>query len=146
MDGLGVNKDIDKALEFIEAGAISGEVNTQYNLGLLYKGNSDIPQDFKKSLYWLKKAALQDFAPAQVDLGIMLIKGDGTEVNEVEGFKWICVAYARNDERAEDLLNYCKNTMSSDKLEEGYNQAQLHVACAKTKNVLTSDELTTLKH
>jgi TPR repeat protein len=142
LEGLGVNKDIDKALDFFETGALSGEVNAQYHLGLLYKRDSEIPHDLNKTLYWLKKAALQDFAPAQVALGVMLINGEGTEVNAVEGFKWICIGHANGEEHAENLVSYCREVIPLDITEEGYKQAQ----CVKTKNIPITYGATSLIH
>jgi hypothetical protein len=68
----------------------------------------------------------------------MLIKGEGTDVNEVEGLKWIYLGHANGDERAENILDYCRNVLPLETLKEGYKQAQMYMSCIKSKNIPTT--------
>ena len=49
----------------------------QNDLGITYHKN----KDFKKAVYWITKAAEQDFVDAQYNLAILYLKGEGVEQN-----------------------------------------------------------------
>ena len=64
MNGLGVDRDEDKAEEWLKKSAGQNNVQAQYNLGLHYARTR---QD-RLALKWLKEAAKEDYADAQYNL------------------------------------------------------------------------------
>ena len=59
LDGLGVEKDISKALYWTERSANHGDRDGQYNLAWFYEEGIGIDVDIEKAQCWYKKAALQ---------------------------------------------------------------------------------------
>ena len=59
-DGLGVEKDMSKALYWTERSANHGDRDGQYNLAWFYEEGIGVDVDREKARYWYKKAALQD--------------------------------------------------------------------------------------
>src|SRR4030095_4613196 len=53
--------------------AESGDPEAQFALGLNYCGESGVAPDFERAVQWLRKAADQDHAQAQVHLAAMLV-------------------------------------------------------------------------
>ena len=67
MNGLGVDRDEDKAVEWLEKAAKQNHAQAQYNLGLYYARFSD-NESVRLTLKWLNEAAKQDYADAQFNL------------------------------------------------------------------------------
>ena len=56
---------------------------------------------------WWRKAAEQNNAVAQYNLGICYIKGDGVPTDEIEAVKWIRKAAEQNNAMAQNILGLC---------------------------------------
>ena len=55
--GLGLEREVGKAIEWLQAAADKGNGNAAHNLGTLYLTcEPDIPSNMNKSEYWYKKA------------------------------------------------------------------------------------------
>ena len=55
--GLGVERNLKRAVELLELAAASGDGLAAHNLGTLYlSGEPDIPMDKSKSKHWYKRA------------------------------------------------------------------------------------------
>ena len=50
--------------------AEQGDASAQSNLGVMYENGEGVAKDYKKAVYWLRKAADQGFAPAKEALAI----------------------------------------------------------------------------
>jgi len=57
--GQGVEKDMEKALRWIEKSALQGHAQAQLSLGRLYALGDDVPRDIRLAIYWLDMAAVQ---------------------------------------------------------------------------------------
>jgi TPR repeat protein len=78
---------------WVMAEAISSDVGAQWTLGGFYaRGEFGLPQDYAEAAKWYRKAAEQNYALAQLDLGVSLAKGQGVEQNVVEGCMWVILA------------------------------------------------------
>jgi uncharacterized protein len=51
-------------------------VDAQVNLGTFYLAGTGMALDYAQARYWLQKAADQSNAQAEMDLGVMYIRGD----------------------------------------------------------------------
>ena len=76
LDGLGVEKDVSKALYWTERAASHGDRDGQYNLAWFYEEGIGIDTDIEKAQYWYKKAALQDH-----DLAIAKCRALGIDID-----------------------------------------------------------------
>lgn len=75
--GLGVPKDLVKAIYWFTKAAEQGNLSAQQNLGGIYFYDKEVPHDFDAGFYWYTKAAEQDNAFAQRILGEIYLKGVG---------------------------------------------------------------------
>ncbi len=55
--------------------AAGGDIEAQYDLGMLYNAGKDFPQDYKKAVEWYEKAAAQGDARAEYSLGLINLGG-----------------------------------------------------------------------
>ena len=59
-DGLGVEKDLSKAVYWTRRAAEHGDRDGQYNLAWFYEEALGVEQDMDMAKYWYKMAALQE--------------------------------------------------------------------------------------
>ena len=67
MNGIGVDRDEDKAVEWLKKAAAQNHAQAQYNLGIYYAKYSD-KEAVRLAVKWLKEAVKQDYADAQFNL------------------------------------------------------------------------------
>ena len=74
--------------------ADQGDVESQFNLGLLYLDGHGVPKSSAEAVTWFRRAAEQGYAPAQHNLGAMFATGQGVKRDYVQAYKWfnICAA------------------------------------------------------
>lgn len=58
-EGLGVDKDIEKAFFWTQRAAQHGDRDGQYNLAGFYENGEGTERDMEKAKFWYKQAALQ---------------------------------------------------------------------------------------
>lgn len=75
-DGLGVEKDLEKAVYWTRRAAEHGDRDGQCNLAWLYEDGIGVERDMDMARYWYQKAALQNH-----DLAIEKCKELGVELN-----------------------------------------------------------------
>jgi len=81
-----------------------GDVEAQYNLGVLYDEGAGVEQDFAVAADWYRKAAEQGFIDAQTNLGIMYYFGQGVARDYQEAAKWFRLAADQGDAEASGYL------------------------------------------
>jgi hypothetical protein len=72
--------------------ASQGNVQAQYNLGLMYANGEGVSEDDAEAVKWYRLAADQGLSPAQSNLGLMYSAGMGVPVNNAEAVKWYHLA------------------------------------------------------
>ncbi|MGM9972296.1 MAG: SEL1-like repeat protein [Anaeroplasmataceae bacterium] len=72
--GIGVKKNITKAISLYEEMAEAGIKESQYNLGVIYENGEEIEHDYQKAKYWYEKSADQGYVYAQYKLGLLYEK------------------------------------------------------------------------
>ncbi len=73
----GSEQSFDKAITWFRRGLANGDALCQYELGLMYLKGFGVPKDAFRAADYLKAAAEQDFASAQVHLGVLFLdQGD----------------------------------------------------------------------
>ena len=84
--------------------AIKGEVNSQYNLSILYQHGLGIKKNYKEAFKWSKLAALQKHDNAQSNLGYLYDKGYGVDQSSIKAYQWYKTAALQNLARAQSNL------------------------------------------
>ncbi len=90
-----------KAMAMFEDLAKKGDAHAQYTVGGMYLYAKDIPTDWDRGVFWLKKSADQGYTMAQYQYGaahISAAQGDRKMLNE--GFKYLTLAADKDDQSA----------------------------------------------
>src|SRR4051794_25933705 len=74
-----------KALQLAE----KGDPVMQYEYALICERGQGVPQNHAKAVKWFRESATQDYAPAQLFLGLMYASGKGVSRNMGEALRWI---------------------------------------------------------
>jgi len=91
-----------KLLADVRAKAEEGDARSQYRLGAAFdQGSLSVTKDEVEAVKWYRKAAEQDFAPAQCDLGFSYANGQGVAKDAVEAVRWTRKAAEQNLARAQ---------------------------------------------
>ena len=111
-----VAQDFQKGLAAAQAGdfatalkewtplAEAGDVDAQYNLGIMYDNGYGVPQDQKEAVKWYRLAADQGYAGAQYNLGVMYSNGQGVLQDYTEAVKWYRLAVEQGFAEAQTNL------------------------------------------
>ncbi|MEN8206083.1 MAG: tetratricopeptide repeat protein [Pseudomonadota bacterium] len=81
-----------------------GDVEAQYNLGVMYDEGTSVEQDYGKAAEWYHKAAEQGFVDAQANLGMMYYQGHGVSRDYEAAARWLQLAADNGDTEAADIL------------------------------------------
>jgi hypothetical protein len=82
-----------------------GKAEDQYQLArLLYHGGEGLKQDNVAAAKWLSKAASQEHANAQCDLGMCYVDGEGVEQSDALAAAWVSKAADHGHVRAQGYL------------------------------------------
>ena len=71
----------------------------------MYRKGEGVKQDYSKAREWYEKAAKQEHAGAQYNLGIMYKNGQGVEQSDSNAIRWYAKAAAQGDEDAQVAIN-----------------------------------------
>ncbi|MBI4327634.1 MAG: SEL1-like repeat protein [Chloroflexi bacterium] len=97
-----------KLLAEVRARAEQGDAQSQLELGeAFYFGNLGVAEDEVEAVKWYRKAAEQNLADAQCNLGICYANGQGVAKDEVEAVKWYRKAAEQNLADAQCNLGNC---------------------------------------
>ena len=62
----------------------------------MYDQANGVKQDHHKAYQWYHKAAVQGFANAQFNLGIMYAFGNGTKKDLSKAYAWLSISLSKN--------------------------------------------------
>lgn len=76
------------SVEALKNRALQGDVNAQYNWGLMYAQGQGEPQNYTEAMKWWRIAAARGHAEAQYNLGLIYWNGEGVQQDYAEALKW----------------------------------------------------------
>ncbi len=82
-----------------------GDVEAQYNIGVLFDEGAGVDQDLYAAADWYRRAGEQGFPDAQTNLGMMYYHGQGVERDLEEAAKWFRLAADHGDAEAQGYLD-----------------------------------------
>jgi TPR repeat protein/transglutaminase-like putative cysteine protease len=95
----------DQDLGSLRSAASRGDAAAQNKLGTLYaSGQQGLTQDYAQALAWYRKAAEQNFAEAQFNVGRMFYRGLGTPQDYAMALSWFRKAANQNIGSAQYFL------------------------------------------
>lgn len=107
LNGLGVRKDIDKAVEWLRKAMEDDPRDgvAPFEMGKMYYQGRDVPLDFPKAEEWFVKAGNLGNVNAQRSLGVMYRDGrQGVVQDSVRAMGWFRKAAAQNDKESQCTL------------------------------------------
>lgn len=93
-DGIGVEKDMLKAVVWFALAAEQDNSYAAYALGKLYLVDEEVPKDMEKALRWLRRSAEQENQFAQYQLGRLFLAGEDVP-KDVDEAVWFLTASAK---------------------------------------------------
>jgi len=103
-DGIGVEKNIGKAIKYYEMAASKGIPEAENRLGhILYRGK-ETKRNPQQACKWLTKAARHNVPEAQNTLGHMYLTGDGVEKDLKAASLWLHKAANNGIKEAEQAI------------------------------------------
>ncbi len=87
-DGLGIEKDMAKAISWFRKAADNNEPRAQYKLGLCLYNGEGAKMDKKAAMNWFLLSAGQGYAPAQNHIANCYFYGKDINADRIEAFKW----------------------------------------------------------
>jgi len=106
-----------KALRLAE----KGDFVAQYDFALMCERGEGLPQNHAEAVKWFRLSAAQDYAPAQLFLGLMYASGKGVTKDNKESLKWLHLAAEQDDITAQFYLGGVY--FSSTTVQQDYVQA-----------------------
>lgn len=88
LNGYGVLKDNQKALELMTLAAEQAYPAALFDLAAIYQEGKIVPKDLKKSFTLTEQAANKGLPSAQFNLGVKYANGEGVPQNNNLAFKW----------------------------------------------------------
>lgn len=105
--GIGTDKDMQHAVQLYRGAAEGGYAEAQNLLGIFYATGSDgITEDDKQAIAWYQKAADQNLAKAEKNLGDMYFFGRGTDRDYKTAMSWYAKAADQQFADAQFRLGY----------------------------------------
>ncbi len=96
--------DYDAAYEEWLPLAELGDVEAQFNLGVMYDEGAGVDQDLAIAADWYQKAAEQGFIDAQANLALMYYRGQGVPRDHEKATDWFRKAASQGDQESADYL------------------------------------------
>jgi TPR repeat protein len=100
MDGHGVPKNLQLAVQWLARSAANGSSLGQNNLGGLYRDGKGVNRDFAKAITYFSASAAQGNAAGQLNLGLMYMYGQGVRQDLSRAYMWFDLASAQNLKQA----------------------------------------------
>jgi hypothetical protein len=95
-------------LTSLRAKADTGDAKSQFVFGAAYSlGKFGVATNYVEAAKWWCKAAEQNLAHAQYNLGVLYHEGQGTAQDDIEAVKWIRKAGEQNFALAQHNLGVC---------------------------------------
>ena len=99
LHGIGTEKNLDRAREYLHKAAIMGNVDAVYGMGKLY-----LESDIQKAIAMFELAAEQGNTYAEYQLGKLFCFGQGVPQNLEVGIEWLKASASHGNEYAAQLL------------------------------------------
>ena len=90
--GIGVQRNQEQAMKYLEVAAEGGNVDSQFSVGLYYLNK----KQHDKAVEWFRRAAIQDNTAAIYHYGNLLFKGLGIAQDKQKGRQYMEIAGNRN--------------------------------------------------
>lgn len=123
LQGKGVKKDVQKAVEFMTMSANGHNLSAMYRLGYIYYYGEHVTENYGTAAKWFLKSAKQGYPESQKALSYMYRHGQGVEKNLVKAFAWGLLA-TKNGQNVSDWGSL-RSLMTSSQINQAQEMALL---------------------
>ncbi len=102
--GVGVQKNLQNALDWFLKAAEQGLAEAQYNFASMHANGQGTPKDLGKAHSWFLKSAEQGYTVAQYSLAVMSYNGQGVPKDLQIAHDWFLKAAEQGDAEAQNYL------------------------------------------
>ncbi len=134
------NKNYATAHKFFLELAEQGDVEAQFNLGLMYGKGKGVKRDYSKAIQWWGLAAEQGNGKAQTNLGWMYEIGKGVPKDEKKAAHWYQIASSKGISKAKEKLNSLLNKTNKH-LQENTASSSDNLSQLNTKSITTEKDV-----
>ncbi|MDE7162193.1 MAG: TIR domain-containing protein [Anaeroplasmataceae bacterium] len=106
-EGIGIDSNIDVAVEIYETLAEQGYSRAQHSFGYCNHVGLGVVQDYKQAVYWYEKAAAQGNAKSQNNLGVCYKTGQGVVQDYKQAVYWYKKAAMQGNAKSQENLGNC---------------------------------------
>ena len=110
--------DFDTAAREFSLLAAKGDMEGQYNLGLLYEEGQGVSKSFDEAVSCYTKAAQQGYVDAYFALGEIYISRSAPKKDRVAAYRWLEMAAKYGHPRGNDEFERNKSAMTAEQLDE----------------------------
>ena len=108
----------------ILAGALNGNADAQYNLGIMYASGLGVTQDYNEAVKWFRLSSGQGNAQAQDIYGLMYASGRGVTQDYVRAHMWWSISASSGDKNAESNRDKVAKKMTQTQIEKAQEMAR----------------------
>ncbi len=118
----GVPRDLNEAARWLQKSANHGDAFGQYLLGMVRLER----QDYAQAAIWFRKSAMQGMPQAQEQLGLLLKRGQGINVDKSEAYVWLLVSYDAGNQASgvASALAQLQTSLTNDQLNQAKDRAR----------------------
>jgi len=103
-DGDGIEKDGDKAVEWLAKAANQGSTTAKFILGYMYKDGDGVPLNYSKAIEWFTLASEEGDLDSLVWLGLLHERGHGFPKDPSKAVEYYSIAAAKGDSYGQNNL------------------------------------------
>ena len=93
-------------------------------MGVGYYKGEGVAKDRVEAVKWYRKAAEQNLARAQYNLGVCYYNGEGVAKDYVEAYKWLLLAARQGDEGDKKNMTELESKLRPEQIAEGQKRAR----------------------
>ena len=113
-----------KDMKNILAGALNGNADAQYNLGIMYASGLGVTQDYNEAVKWFRLSSGQGNAQAQEIYGLMYASGRGVTQDYVRAYMWWNISASSGNKNAVSNLDIVAKKMTPTQIEKAQEMAR----------------------
>ncbi len=122
--GLGVDKNGDQAIFWLNEAVKLGSAEAEYQLAKLYSTGKLTSQDYTQSFNWYMKAAAKDHVDAQYQIAVIYFKGLNKDIDYETAYAWMSLAAEKDHKAASNFKEMIASVLDAEELLEAKNLAQ----------------------
>jgi TPR repeat protein len=123
-----VPRDLVRAREYLNRAVELNDRSAQFNLGLTFLQGQFGETNESKAAVLFRSSAEQGMVSGQSAYANMVARGQGTERNLVEAWKWFELAAAQGDKNAPATMKILATHLTPAQIDEGRHRAKAFVA------------------